>query len=135
MLEQYQTEILALVALLVVVLIYIMIKKRSSKTDDSKEVEDSSEELVEIEIEEEKDIVDEYDKATLQNSIEEEKEEEIQEPKDEFSGSEEGTFEEPPMQRKADNTPVIEPTHKIKKRTVPPHDKITKDNFKEFKVL
>jgi len=131
MLEQYQTEILALVALLVVILIYIMIKKRGSKADDSKELEDSSEELVEIEIEEEEDIVDEYNDTTIHDT-EEEKAEETQEPKDEFSGSEEGTFEDPPMQRKADNTPLIEATHKIKKRSVPPHDKITKDNFKEF---
>jgi len=133
MLEQYQTEILALVALLVVVLIYIMIKKRSSKTDDSMEIEDSSEELTQIETE---DIVDEYDNEPLQKSVEKEikeaKSEEEQETQDEFNGSEEGTFEEPPMQRKADNTPAIEPTHKIRKRSVPPHDKITKDNFKEF---
>ena len=136
MLEQYQTDILALVALLVVVLIYIMIKKRSSKTDDSIELEDSSEELAQIEIDEKEDIVDEYDNEPVQNTVEEEikeaKAEEEQEPQDEFNGSEEGTFEEPPMQRKEDNTPAIEPIHKIKKRSVPPHDKITKDNFKEF---
>lgn len=135
MLEQYQTEILALVALLVVILIYIIIKKRTSKVGGSMEIEERPEELAEIEIDEE-DIVDEYDNNSLQNTIEEEKEEvktpKKQEPKDEFNGSEEGTFEEPPMQRKSDNTPTIEPTHKIKKRNVPPHDKITKDNFKEF---
>ena len=136
MLEQYQTEILALVALLVVILIYIMIKKRSSKTDDSIELEDSSEELAQIEIDEKEDIVDEYDNEPVQNTIEEEiketKDEKEQELQDEFNGSEEGTFEEPPMHRKEDNTPSIEPTHKIQKRSVPPHDKITKDNFKEF---
>lgn len=137
MLEQYQTEILALVALLVVVLVYIMIKKRTSKTEDSIETEINSEELAQIEIEEPEDIVDEYDEDIAKNIIEEDPQVEIQEteeqePEDELNGSEEGTFEEPPMQRKTDNTPAIEPTHEIKKRSVPPHDKITKDNFKEF---
>jgi len=139
MLEQYQTEIYALVALLVVVLIYIMIKQRSSKTDESIDIGESSDELAQIEIDEpqeetEEDAIDEYD-DTEENVAEEEAEtvtKAKEEPKDEFDGKEEGSFGDVPHQRKADNAPSIEPTHHIKKRDVPPHDKITKDNFKEF---
>ena len=141
MLEQYQTEILALVALLVVILIYIMIKKRSSKTDESVEMSESSDELSQIEIDEpqeetaeEEVAVDEYDDIE-ENIVEEEPEtvvEAQEEPEDEFNGKEEGSFGDIPQQRKADTAPSIKPTHHIKKRDVPPHDKITKDNFKEF---
>ena len=135
MLEQYQTEILALVALLVVVLIYIMIKKRSSKTDKSIDMDESSEELSQIEIDEPQDeIVDEYDDT--EESIAQEEPEAVveteEEPEDEFNGKEEGSFGDVPQQRKSDTVPSIQPKHQIKKRTVPPHDKITKDNFKEF---
>lgn len=135
MLEQYQTEILALVALLVVVLIYIMIKKRSSKTDKSIDMDESSEELSQIEIDEPQDeIVDEYDDT--EESIAQEEPEAVveteEEPEDEFNGKEEGSFGDVPQQRKSDTVPPIQPKHQIKKRTVPPHDKITKDNFKEF---
>ena len=135
MLEQYQTEILALVALLVVVLIYIMIKKRSSKTDKSIDMDESSEELSQIEIDEpQKEIVDEYDDT--EESIAQEEPEAVveteEEPEDEFNGKEEGSFGDVPQQRKSDTVPPIQPKHQIKKRTVPPHDKITKDNFKEF---
>jgi len=135
MLEQYQTEILALVALLVVVLIYIMIKKRSSKTDKSIDMDESSEELSQIEIDEpQEEIVDEYDDT--EESIAQEEPEAVveteEEPEDEFNGKEEGSFGDVPQQRKSDTVPPIQPKHQIKKRTVPPHDKITKDNFKEF---
>ena len=135
MLEQYQTEILALVALLVVVLIYIMVKKRSSKTDKSIDMDESSEELSQIEIDEPQDeIVDEYDDT--EESIAQEEPEAVveteEEPEDEFNGKEEGSFGDVPQQRKSDTVPPIQPKHQIKKRTVPPHDKITKDNFKEF---
>jgi len=135
MLEQYQTEILALVALLVVVLIYIMVKKRSSKTDKSIDMDESSEELSQIEIDEPQDeIVDEYD-DTEESIAQEEPEAVVEteaEPEDEFNGKEEGSFGDVPQQRKSDTVPPIQPKHQIKKRTVPPHDKITKDNFKEF---
>jgi len=135
MLEQYQTEILALVALLVVVLIYIMVKKRSSKTDKSIDMDESSEELSQIEIDEpQEEIVDEYD-DTEENIAQEEPAavvETEEEPEDEFNGKEEGSFGDVPQQRKSDTVPSIQPKHQIKKRTVPPHDKITKDNFKEF---
>ncbi len=126
MLEQYQTEIFALVALLVVVFIYIIIKKRGSKTKNFSEIEKNSEDLTQIEIEEPQDIIDEYDDVPVKNTAKKERE------LYGFGGSEEGTFKEAPKHRQADNTPSIKATHKIKKRTVPPHDKITKDNFKEF---
>ncbi len=126
MLEQYQTEIFALVALLVVVFIYIIIKKRGSKTKNFSEIEKNSEDLTQIEIEEPQDIIDEYDDVPVKNTAKKERE------LYGFGGSEEGTFKEAPKHRQADNTPSIKATHEIKKRTVPPHDKITKDNFKEF---
>jgi len=124
MLEQYQTEIFALVALLVVILIYIMIKKRSSKTDDSIETQESSEELAQTEEDITEDVIDEYDNIKEDLAA--------AETQDKFDGKEEGSFDNRPQQRKTDNTPSIESKHHIKKRDVPPHDKITKDNFKEF---
>lgn len=120
MLEQYQTEILAIVALLVVILIYMMIKRKTSTNEDPLQMQESSEALTKIELDEPENIVDEYD-------IQEEEKK-----KDDFEGSEEGTFEEAPKKRQSDNAPSIEPKHYIKKREVPPHNKITKDNFKEF---
>ena len=144
MLEQYQTEILALVALLVVILIYMMIKKRSSKTDESIDLDESSEELAQIEVEEVEEeitenLVDEYD---IEENIADEEPETVvetvetvetkEDSKDEFDGKEEGSFGDVPQQRKADTAPLIESKHQIKKRDVPPHDKITKDNFKDF---
>ena len=134
MLEQYQTEFFALVALLIVIFIYIMIKKKSSKELAKIEIEKAESETTE-------NLADEYDNIE-ENIVEEEPEvEEVEEeveveaeeePKDEFDGKEEGSFDDVPHNRKADTAPTIKPTHHIKKRDVPPHDKITKDNFKEF---
>ncbi len=127
MLEQYQTEIFALVALLVVVLIYIMIKNKSSQEPVQPEIDEPEEETAQ-------DVVDEYDN-TEENVVEEDPETVVateEEPEDEFAGKEEGSFDNEPNQREADNTPPTKPTHSIKKREVPPHDKITKDNFQEF---
>jgi len=133
MLEQYQTEIFALVALLVVVLIYIMIKNKSSQEPVQPEIDEPEEETAQ-------DVVDEYDN-TEENVVEEAEEETAQDvvdeydnteenvveevPEDEFDGKEEGSFDNEPNQREADNTPPIKPTHSIKKREVPPHEEPT----------
>jgi len=137
MLEQYQTEVFALIALLVVMLIYIMMKRKNSPKEESADTIEDSEELTQLEIDEPKIVVDEYDVQPKETLVEKESPREMVEtqeeaPSDDLSGREEGTFGETPKQRQADNTPDIEPIHHIHKRDIPPHDKITKDNFKEF---
>lgn len=137
MLEQYQTEIFALVALLVVILIYLIIKNKSSQKSDGLEeiqTETDTNESVQMEDDEVQEVVeDEYDtpesaKAEIQEDIEEA----VEEPEDEFDGKEEGSFGDTPKQRQKDQADTIEPKHHITKRAVPEHGKITKDNFKEF---
>ena len=132
MLEQYQTEIFGLVALLVVGFIYLIIKRKSSASDASLEeiqTETDNEGLVQLEIDEPQEIVkDEYD-TDVASDVQTETQEEIE---DQFDGKEEGSFENIPQQREKDTANKIEPKHHIKKRDVPKHGKITKDNFKEF---
>lgn len=132
MLEQYQTEIFALLALLVVILLYLMIKNRTSKDSDSLEEikpETDTGELAQIELDETQETaIDEYDTPTT-DSVEDETQEEIE---DEFEGKEEGSFGLAPKQRQKDTIGTIEAKHHITKRDVPEHGKITKDNFKEF---
>ncbi|MEA3370002.1 MAG: response regulator [Campylobacterota bacterium] len=144
MLEQYQTEIFALLALLLVVLIYLLIKGKNPKDSDSLEeiqTETTIDEPQEV-------LVDEYDtpevdssetqekltkKAPIENTpIEETLAEVAQEPEDEFTGKEEGSFSDTPQQRQNDKIDDIKPKHHIAKRDVPPHGKITKKDFKEF---
>lgn len=129
MLEQYQTEIFALVALLVVILIYLMIKNKSSKNSDSLDeirTETDADELAQIE-----------DAETVEDEVQEEIAQEVQkealeEPENAFDGKEEGSFGDTPQERQEDRAEEIEPKHYIAKRDVPAHGKITKDNFKEF---
>jgi len=131
MLEQYETGILALVALLIIILIYSIVKRRSSKTNKSTDMHKSSEELAQIEVKEieEELVVDRYDDTEENLEVVVQVKEELE---DEFSGKEEGSFGDVPHHRKTDSAPSIKPKHYIKKRAVPPHNKITKDNFKEF---
>jgi CheY-like chemotaxis protein len=120
---EYQTEIIALIAILTLLVIYILIKRKTPHVDDAKEKI-----LQEIEIQEQN---------TTSQAGDEEPKEEDEEPKEEeleevLEGSEEGDFgveeqpkeEEPPREysRKSD----------IRKRDVPHHAKITKEKFKEF---
>jgi len=140
MLEQYQTEIFALLALLVVILLYLMIKNRTSKDSESLdeiEAETKTDELTQIELDEptetpaDETVADEYDTPTIETE-EEPQEEVAQEKEAEFDGKEEGSFGLSPKQRQKDSINNIEPKHHIAKRDVPAYGKITKDNFKEF---
>ena len=107
MFYEYQTEIFGLIALLVVAVAYLIFKiKTNNKTKTSEELEDI----------EELELVDEYDVPTTK-----------------LEGEEEGSFGE--ITQEVENTEVVEQvkTRKnLQKRAVPPHDKITKENFKEF---
>ena len=132
MLEQYQTEIFALIAILVVIFIYLIIKKKDSPSDDTLDeiqTETDKEELVQLEVDEPQEIMeDEYDTNAI-SDVQEEAQEEIE---DELDGKEEGSFEDTPQQRQEDTVDAIKPKHHIKKRDVPLHGKITKDKFNEF---
>ena len=132
MLEQYQTEIFALIAILVVIFIYLMMKKKNPTNDDTLDeiqTETDKEELVQLEVDEPQEIIeDAYDTNAI-SDVQEEAQEEI---KDEFDGKEEGSFEDTPQQRHEDTADTIEPKHHINKRDVPLHGKITKDKFNEF---
>ena len=106
MFQEYQNEIIAAIAILVLIVLYLIIKrKEKSKTGDIEElvIEDNniSEEVIPDPFESEV-VEDEYDVPDLE-------------------GVEEGSFGEIQTQQSA-----------LKKRDVPPHGKITKENFKEF---
>jgi len=114
MLEQYQTEIFALLGVLVVILIYLMIKNKSSKDSDS--LEETEIDILETDIDE---LVQEETDESADESIQEEV-------------SSESFPDDDSKKRQKDNIDTIEPKHNIPKRDVPKHGKITKDNFKEF---
>ncbi len=114
----YQNELLALVAILVVIFIYLIIKRKAADASIQANNEDgTSVEKIEtavkevIEKEQESPLVEKEASTTL------------------LDGKEEGDFgvvEEKPA-RKIQEEPKV-----IKKRDVPPHAKITKNDFKEF---
>ena len=132
MLEQYQTEIIALVAVLLVTVLYIFIKKKQK--------------IQKIDVTQEEVVQDPYDTASerAENKQQQPKEELSQTPsaqeketiiqteetepnfnneyEDGFFKQEEDFFEQNPIPSNA----------KITKREVPPHGKIHKENFKEF---
>ena len=117
MFNAYQTEIFGLVALLLVSLAYLIYKSKTNKKvlpqteiKQEQEVEDISE----IVLEQEEDIVDEYDNEDLV-----------------LDGNEEGSFGEAIEESPQEETPS-QANSTITKREVPPHGKITKENFKEF---
>ncbi len=140
MLEQYQTELFALVAVLVVILIYLMTNKKTPEQDETPEetqAGQNEEDLQETkESETQETLVDEYDTPETvepEDTLQQEAAETIEEkPEESFEGAEEGSFGETPKQRNKDNIEPIQQEHKIPKRDVPEHGKITKENFKEF---
>ena len=139
MFQSYQTEIIALSAIIVVVLIYMIIKKKQS-TKIKKNLHDNEEKTPEVM--QSLKVYDEYDLDEVQDEYE-----------PEFEGSEEGSFGEPEPEtavKPEKITPVQEEVTQTKtekkpsaesnftptiKREVPVHGKITKENFKEFKGL
>jgi len=126
MFQNYQTEIIALVAIIVVVFIYMIIKKKQS-SKVTKTLHDIPEKTLNV-IQPAK-VYDEYDLDELQDEYE-----------PDFGGSEEGSFGE--IEPKVVKPEKIEAKPSLKpkpvqrtKREVPVHGKITKENFKEFKGL
>jgi CheY-like chemotaxis protein len=130
MLEAYSTnEILAGVAIIVLIMVYFLLKKlyNNQKTEEKhqKEVDAQTEqEEPEIELEPKKEL-----DAVVSQDIEEKlKYIKI----DSLSGQEEGSFGfEDEIEEEDEETQV--PYQLVrKKKDVPPHAKITKENFKEF---
>jgi CheY-like chemotaxis protein len=130
MLEAYLTnEILAGVAIIVLIMVYFLLKKlyNNQKTEEKhqKEVDAQTEqEEPEIELEPKKEL-----DAVVSQDIEEKlKYIKI----DSLSGQEEGSFGfEDEIEEEDEETQV--PYQLVrKKKDVPPHAKITKENFKEF---
>ncbi len=123
MFYEYQTEIMGATAILIVSVIYLIIKIKKEKKDAQlKNIEELS--TIQLPEDNRSPINDSYD--TEQTITDEYDIQEI-----EPDGTEEGSFEETFDEEK---TPKIEETNttSFQKRDVPPHDKITKENFKEF---
>jgi len=124
MFQEYQNEIIATITIITISTIFLLMKKKSSVS--TKSMDKSKSTLENREIEEPKEISPNEEKRhinTLENSL-------IQEI--EFEGKEEGSFgikteEKPTMSNRKKS--------KIKKRSIPPHGKITKQNFSEFSGL
>lgn len=127
MFYEYQTEILALGAIVLVSLLYLIIKAKQKKGKQAplQEIQED------FQIEENEVVVDEYDVAE-DDAAGDEKVEDITI----SEGVEEGSFT--PIETP---TAPLNETHKqqpkpsIVKKDVPPHGKITKENFKEFAGL
>ncbi len=118
MLETYMMEIMAAVVILVLLLIYFVVKKSKNKKVDTTQTQDEDESK-EIEV-------------VVTKREEEPKSEE--KPKDftDLSGGEEGSFGLEDVQTIEDSEDNLhKELHRVK-RDVPPHDKITKNDFKEF---
>ncbi|SFV68288.1 sensory box histidine kinase/response regulator [hydrothermal vent metagenome] len=106
----YQNELLAAVAIFVVIIIYIIVKRKTavSKPTEKLEVIQKEESLKPIE---EKDTQEESEEIPL-------------------DGKEEGSFD---IEETIPVKQTLEvQTKRIHKRDVPPHDKITKEDFQEF---
>jgi len=128
LLATYQNELLALLAILVVIFVYIFIIKKEKQTDDN----DKRLEAERAEKESKKTSPLSKKNQEEPSSIEAapQKHEIIKDEILDLDGKEEGEFiiEEPQKEES-----LQQPTKTISKRDVPPHGKITKDNFKEFK--
>ncbi len=122
MIETYQNEIIALIALIVVTIFYFIAKNRRNTKTVPKDNE-VVEEVIEV-----------------QTNVEPLKEEKLEvpqksEPEFKVEGKEEGSFgvqSTPEATQKVKSKPL---KSKIKKRDVPPHGKIVKQDFKDFSGL
>jgi len=119
MISQYQNELIALVSILILSYIYFIIKRAQNKKKQETPSTDATE-LQEISI-------PQKSEPTVSKQAQEETPQNIE--IDNFDGQEEGSFgvEENPQELQESA-----PKTTIKKRTVPSHGKITKQNFKEF---
>jgi CheY-like chemotaxis protein len=122
LIDAYQNELLAFVAILIVIFIYVVVKRKAT----DKAAQESSEEITSTETTVTiKEVVAKQEKAPIQ-----EKEDEIEDVTATLlEGNEEGDFGivEEKIKKETKQEPKV-----IKKREVPPHAKITKDDFKEF---
>ncbi|MEN4052220.1 response regulator [Sulfurimonas sp. NWX79] len=120
----YQNELLALVAILVVIFIYLIIKRKTTSSSTQKRTEEI------VTVETTKPVVEE---VVAQQEEEVEAHEKAVETEDTsatlLDGKEEGDFG---VVEEKDAEKVQVKQKVIKKREVPPHAKITKDDFKEF---
>ncbi|EDZ61236.1 protein containing signal transduction response regulator receiver region domain [Sulfurimonas gotlandica GD1] len=128
-LETYFNEIIAAIAILILIVVYFMIKKSQQKQKD--DFEDSTPVLNKKEVK--KEVVKEVSVVEAAQEPEPIVMQEIVEAINfkALSGEEEGSFgvEESITQVQEIK---ITPKPKRTKRDVPPHSKITKENFKEF---
>lgn len=129
MLEEYGIEVIYFVAILIFVIIFLVVKnKRKSVKPES--LSDARRELELNTVSRVKN--DEYDeKGGVFHD--EERDTYARSASEEFDGKEEGTFGETARTKKetlkmADNSPK----RVLSKRSVPPHGKITKEDFNEF---
>lgn len=125
MFSEYQTEIFGLIALLIVSVAYLVFKIKVNKKEERtpSNIEGIKEVLTVPQTEEE--VIDEYD---IPQEIKDEFDEDVN-----LEGEEEGSFGEVTQESEKEvDTTQEQNKSKIIKREVPSHDKITKENFKEF---
>ena len=125
-LETYLTEVAAAAAILILIFVYIIIKKPQPKQKvaadkPTTEIDKKEEEVKEPKVEAEE-VIEEPEQVVADEKTQDSSESDL-------SGAEEGSF--------GDEVKVVEeevPTEskKREKRTVPPHGKITKDDFRDF---
>lgn len=130
-LETYLMEIVAFVSIVIVTLLYIIIKKSKSKEKTKKEeIKKSIETTTVKETETEEDT--EKITVNLESITPDVEQTQNQQEVDLLHGTEEGSFgsEEKIKTKPVEKVKSTKP--KRVKRDVPPHGKITKDNFKEF---
>ena len=121
---KYQTELLAIIAIMLIIFIYLLIRKKSVKTssENSKIQEDNKEQKLQqkgIEQEETTEAIEDNteDEENIQNTLLETS----------LEGEEEGDFGIEDTEKNKDHS---KPS--FSKRDVPPHNKINKEDFKEF---
>lgn len=132
MLDAYMSEIIAGVAILALIIIYLLLRKSSSNKQDKIEPEEVVEEV------EDTKVVETEPEPKEQSRVVTAKIENIQEKAkyvkiDSLSGKEEGSFGvEDEVQETSKSEPKTTQQLKRNKKVVPPHAKITKNDFKEF---
>jgi CheY-like chemotaxis protein len=130
MLEAYSTnEILAGVAIIVLIMVYFLLKKLYN----NQKAEEKHQKEVDAQTEQEEPEIELEPKKELDAVVSQDIEEKLKYIKiDSLSGQEEGSFGfEDEIEEEDEETQV--PYQLVrKKKDVPPHAKITKENFKEF---
>ena len=125
LLSTYQNELLGLVVVIILIVVYVIMKKnKNAKSDKQIELELADKESQSVPIQEER--------AKAEEALQ--KEEHF-----ELDGKEEGEFtsqEDQQTQEETTQAPEakaeLSTQQTFSKRDVPPHQKITKDDFKEF---